>query len=75
MTHMQLRPKQVVVIGDSRHTDVLGAWLAGCPSIQVASLPHPSRWWEQLLGKHVQTPCPKDHDLWDFQPQNYSSHS
>ena len=63
--HMQLKPKQVVVIGDSRHTDMLGAWLVGCPSLQVATLPHPSRWWEKLLGKRVQTPYPQGHELWD----------
>lgn len=33
LNEMQLEPKQVVVIGDSRHTDILGAWLVGCPSI------------------------------------------
>jgi uncharacterized protein len=61
---MQLQPKQVVVIGDSRHTDILGAWLVGCHSIQVATLPHPFRWWEKLLGKRVQTPYPQDCELW-----------
>lgn len=66
LTHMQLKPKQVVVIGDSRHTDMLGAWLVGCPSIQVATLPHPFRWWEKLLGKRVQTPYPAGHELWDI---------
>jgi HAD superfamily phosphatase (TIGR01668 family) len=71
MQHMHLSPKQVVVIGDSRHTDILGAWLVGCPSIQVASLPHPPRWWERLLGKYVQTPYPKTLDLWDFSPSTY----
>lgn len=71
MKVMQLRSHAVVVIGDSRHTDILGAWLAGCPSIQVASLPHPPRWWEKLLGKYVQTPYPKDRILWNFQPQNH----
>jgi hypothetical protein len=65
LKYMQLKPKQVVVIGDSRHTDVLGAWLVGCPSIQVATLPHPFRWWEKLLGKRVQTPYPNGHELWD----------
>lgn len=65
LRYMQLKPKQVVVIGDSRHTDVLGAWLVGCPSIQVATLPHPFRWWEKLLGKRVQTPYPNGHELWD----------
>jgi uncharacterized protein len=72
MRHMQLIPKQVVVIGDSRHTDVLGAWIIGCPSIQVASLPHPPRWWEKIIGKYVQTPYPVEHELWDFQLSNYS---
>jgi uncharacterized protein len=67
MRHMQLLPQQVVVIGDSRHTDVLGAWWVGCFSIQVASLPHPPRWWETLLGKYVQNPYPKGYELWDFQ--------
>jgi uncharacterized protein len=71
MRYMQLDPKQVVVIGDSRHTDILGAWLVGCPSIQVASLPHPPRWWEKLLGKYVQTPYPIEHELWEFQPSNH----
>jgi len=64
---MKLKPKQVVVIGDSRHTDILGAWLVGCPSIQVATLPHPFRWWEKLFGKRVQTPYPAGHELWDFE--------
>lgn len=70
MKHMQLQPKQVAVIGDSRHTDVFGAWLVGCRSIQVASLPHPPRWWEKLLGKYVQNPYPKSLGLWDFQPED-----
>ena len=69
--HMQLIPKQVVIIGDSRHTDVLGAWIVGCPSIQVASLPHPSRWWERIIGKYVQMPYPIEQELWDFQLSNY----
>ena len=67
---MQLSSQRVVVIGDSRHTDILGAWLAGCRSIQVASLPHPPRWWEKLLGKYVQTPYPKELELWNFHPSN-----
>lgn len=71
MSCMVLTSKQVVVIGDSRHTDVLGAWLIGCPCIQVASLPHPPRWWEKLFGKYVQTPYPKKHELWNFQPSIY----
>jgi uncharacterized protein len=37
IAYMQLHPKQVVVIGDSLHTDVLGAWLSGCC---VSRLPH-----------------------------------
>lgn len=65
LRYMQFQPKQVIVIGDSRHTDILGAWLVGCPSIQVATLPHPFRWWEKLLGKRVQIPYPSDHELWD----------
>ena len=64
LKYLQLKPKQVVVIGDSRHTDVLGSLLSGCPSIQVASLPHPPRWWEKLLGEWVQTPYPSDCELW-----------
>ncbi|MGG6293755.1 YqeG family HAD IIIA-type phosphatase [Leptolyngbya sp. AN02str] len=68
LQHMELQPEQVVVIGDSRHTDVLGAWIVGCPCIQVASLPHPPRWWETLLGKYVQTPYPMERSLWNFQP-------
>jgi HAD superfamily phosphatase (TIGR01668 family) len=69
---MRLRPDQVVVIGDSRHTDVLGAWILGCPSIQVASLPHPPRWWEKLLGKYLQIPYPEDMSLCNFHPpKNY----
>lgn len=64
LAYMQLQPHQVVVIGDSRHTDILGAWLVGCPSIQVATLPHPFRWWERVLGKRVQLPYPTDGELW-----------
>ncbi len=72
MKHMQLSSKRVVVIGDSRHTDIFGAWLAGCRSIQVASLPHPPRWWEKLLGKYVQIAYPKRLELWDFQSSHHS---
>jgi uncharacterized protein len=71
MRYMQLISKEVVVIGDSRHTDILGALLVGCHSIQVASLPHPPRWWEKLLGKFVQTPYPTDIQLSEFQQSNY----
>lgn len=66
IAHMKLHPKQVVVIGDSVHTDVIGAWLLGCCSIQVATLPHPPRWWESLAGKWVQTPYPTGNEIWDF---------
>jgi uncharacterized protein len=71
MAQMQLAPRRIVVIGDSRHTDILGAWWVGCRSIQVASLPHPARWWEKLLGKYVQIPYPPELKLEDFQPLNY----
>jgi uncharacterized protein len=71
LRQMQLTPKQVVVIGDSRHTDILGAWIVGCPSIQVASLPHPPRWWEKLIGRYVQNIYPIEQDLWNFQSPNY----
>jgi uncharacterized protein len=66
LTHMHLKPKQVIVIGDGLHTDVVGAWLLGCCSIQVATLPHPLRWWEKLAGKWVQTPYPTEGELIDF---------
>jgi uncharacterized protein len=68
---MKLQPQQVVVIGDGLHTDVIGAWLCGCCSIQVATLPHPLRWWEKLGGKWVQTPYPKGGELWDFDASQY----
>ena len=66
VAQMQLKPKQVIVIGDGLHTDVVGAWLLGCCSIQVATLPHPLRWWEKLAGKWVQTPYPTERELIDF---------
>ena len=56
LSQMHLHPHEVVVIGDSFHTDVLGAWLVGCQSIQVASLPHPRQWWEKLFGRLVHIP-------------------
>jgi uncharacterized protein len=68
---MQLPPDRVVAIGDSRHTDILGAWWVGCPSIQVASLPHPCRWWEKLFGKYLQNPYPHECELWSFKSSNY----
>lgn len=66
IAYMQLHPKQVVVIGDSLHTDVLGAWLSGCWCIQVATLPHPPRWWEKIAGKSVQIPYPNIGKLGKF---------
>ena len=66
LAYFQLKPRQVVVIGDSLHTDIIGAWLSRCFSIQVASLPHPSRWWEKLFGQWVQIPYPNDAELWQF---------
>ena len=71
MRAMQLAPARVVVIGDSLHTDLVGAWIVGCHQIQVASLPHPPRWWEKLVGKYVQIAYPSDCELWDFQSSNY----
>jgi hypothetical protein len=68
---MQLYPQQVVVIGDSWHTDVLGARLLGSHWIQVASLPHPRRWWEVLLGRWIQYPYPKSYQLCPFHPSAY----
>lgn len=71
IAYMQLQPQQVVVIGDGLHTDVVGAWLLGCCSIQVATLPHPLRWWEKIGGKWVQTPYPNNGELWDFDASQY----
>jgi uncharacterized protein len=71
IAYMHLRPKQVVVIGDSLHTDILGAWLSRCYSIQVATLPHPLRWWEKLGGKWIQIPYPNKGELWDFDATQY----
>ncbi|EKQ68379.1 HAD phosphatase subfamily IIIA [Leptolyngbyaceae cyanobacterium JSC-12] len=70
---MQLAPEQVVVIGDSLHTDVIGAFWVGCPCIQVATLPHPPRWWEIILGRFVQIPYPKGFELWKFDPAHYQN--
>jgi HAD superfamily phosphatase (TIGR01668 family) len=75
MRAMQLAPDRVVVIGDSLHTDLMGAWIVGCPHIQVASLPHPPRWWEKLIGKYIQIAYPIDCELGDFQSSNYSKHN
>jgi HAD superfamily phosphatase (TIGR01668 family) len=63
--HMGLSANEIVVIGDSFHTDVLGAFFSGCWCIQVASLPHPPRWWEKLFGRWVHKPYPKNLELWD----------
>jgi uncharacterized protein len=75
MRAMQLAPHQVVVIGDSLHTDLVGAWIVGCAQIQVASLPHPPRWWEKLIGKYIQIAYPIDCELWEFQSSNYFKHN
>lgn len=68
---MQLRPQQIIVIGDSWHTDVLGAWLLGSSCIQVASLPHPPRWWEKIMGRWVQYPYPKHYKRLPFDSSIY----
>ncbi len=75
MTSMQLPPDKVVVIGDSLHTDVIGAKLCGCSCIQVATLPHPPRWWEKIAGKWVQKTYPKGHEIWLFDAALYSNSS
>ncbi|MDF5738902.1 MULTISPECIES: YqeG family HAD IIIA-type phosphatase [unclassified Nostoc] len=66
IAYMQLPAKHILVIGDSLHTDFVGALLCGCSYIQVASLPHPPRWWEKLAGRWVQIPYPCEAELWDF---------
>jgi hypothetical protein len=63
---MKLKHDQVLIIGDSVHTDIIGALIVGSSYIQVATLPHPSRWWEKLLGKWVQIPYPPGEELWEF---------
>jgi uncharacterized protein len=73
LNSMEIQPKQAIAIGDSFHTDVLGAWLSGCHSIQVATLPHPPRWWEKLLGRWVQTPYPRNGELWQVEPTLYNA--
>ncbi len=72
MAAMDLAPRQVVVIGDSLLTDLLGARLVGCPHIQVASLPHPLKWWEKLIGKYVKIAYPSGYELWDFRSSSYA---
>ncbi|MEH1782518.1 MAG: YqeG family HAD IIIA-type phosphatase [Nostoc sp.] len=64
--YMRLPAKQILVIGDSLHTDFVGSLLFRCGFIQVATLPHPPRWWEKLAGKWVQIPYPSGGELWDF---------
>lgn len=66
IAYMRLPAKHVLVIGDSLHTDFVGSLLCGCRFMQVASLPHPPRWWEKLAGKWVQIPYPSGGELWDF---------
>ncbi len=65
-----LGPQALLVIGDSLHTDGLGAWLAGCVWIQVCSLPHPPRWWELWLGRWLHRPYPRPEELIPLEPQN-----
>lgn len=60
---MNLRPDDVMVIGDSFHTDILGAKISHLRSIQVSSLPHPKLWWESLIGAYIQKPYPLDYPL------------
>lgn len=67
LKRMQLEAREVVVIGDSLHTDIIGAWWVGCPCIQVASLPHPPRWWERLAGRWLQIPFPPEEELWNYE--------
>lgn len=66
ITYMKVNPKQVVVIGDSLHTDVVGAWLSGCWCIQVSTLPHPPRWWEKIAGEWIQKSYPDINNLGKF---------
>jgi uncharacterized protein len=56
---LKIPKHQIVVIGDSLHTDGLGAWFIQCDWIQVASLPHPLHWWERLLTVWSHIPFPK----------------
>lgn len=66
---MKLNPNRVVVIGDSFHTDVVGAWLSRCAVIQVASLPHPTRVWEKYIGPMVHMSYPRHRPLLPFDRQ------
>jgi uncharacterized protein len=58
LSQMRLQSKQVIVVGDSLHTDIIGAWIIGASSVQVASLPHPKRWWEFISGGLLHLPLP-----------------
>lgn len=71
LERMEVARHHAIVIGDSRHTDILGAWISQLPSIQVASLPHPPRWWERIAGRWVQFPYPVPEELLRFDPSNY----
>ena len=64
LKEMKLLSHQVTVVGDSFHTDILGAHFTGCSSIQVLSLPHPARWWEKFGGRWLQKPYHDPHELW-----------
>ncbi|MBN3925778.1 YqeG family HAD IIIA-type phosphatase [Nostoc sp. NMS4] len=66
IAYMRFPAKHILVVGDSLHTDFMGALLSGCGFIQVATLPHPPRWWEKLAGKWVQIHYPSERELWDF---------
>ena len=66
---MNLRPQDVIVIGDSFHTDVLGSKISRMKSIQVSSLPHPKRWWEKLIGTYIQKSYPHHYPLEPHDPK------
>lgn len=68
---MGCRPHQAVVVGDSLHTDMLGAWFIGCGAIQVASLPHPPRCWERLAGRWLQRSYTAVEELLPFDGSGY----
>lgn len=63
---MDLRPHEVIVIGDSFHTDVLSSKISRLKSIQVSLLPHPKRWWEKLVGTYIQKSYPPHYPLENF---------
>lgn len=70
ISSMRSHREQVFVIGDSFHTDVMGAKIIGCHCIQVATLPHPARWWEKIAGRWLQKSYPKQRELWNFDTSN-----